>query len=294
MRKNKIILIIFILSMMVGGLSAQENDDFSSLENMRSSFEESFEEKTVDIRIKKAEEIPSKPQKVSIHDDNYYDDEDTSDEPWFSYDTPWSSDKNQTGKNSAFNISFGDKENWLTSILPLLLAIWVAFDAAKIGARAGQAPGFPDFGPIGWFFLTFCCWCIGFPFYVAKRSRYIEANKKNHSHTNYVVHEVKVNSTEGSAMPEKNTPALISYYMGLFSLIPCLGLLLGLPAFIAGIVGLLIQRKNPQAKGGVHAWTGIIAGAITFLLNLAIIILIIWAYNHSLDSQAKDKFYYLF
>jgi hypothetical protein len=64
---------------------------------------------------------------------------------------------------------------------------------------------------------------------------------------------------EGSAgiatiIPYKNPPALTAYYLGVFSLIPCFGLLLAIPAFILGIIGLRKARENPGSKGKAHAW----------------------------------------
>ena len=141
-----------------GFLSAQEKD-FSSFEEMRSSFKESFDEKAVKVDVQEAPGMPNQG----------------------GYNPNWNSSPQQhksTVKTNV-NIGGGGGGNWLLSVIPLLLAIWVVWDASNIGAKAGQAPGFPDFGPVGWFFLTFCCWCIGFPFYLAKRSKYIEANKKN-------------------------------------------------------------------------------------------------------------------
>ena len=54
-------------------------------------------------------------------------------------------------------------------------------------------------------------------------------------------------------IPYKNTSALIAYYLGVFSIIPCLGIFLGIAAFILGIIGLRFARAHPEAKGKVHA-----------------------------------------
>ncbi|MEZ6183413.1 MAG: hypothetical protein R3F62_00190 [Planctomycetota bacterium] len=70
----------------------------------------------------------------------------------------------------------------------------------------------------------------------------------------------------GGVIPYKNPAALIAYYLGLFSLIPCLGLLLAIPALILGIVGLRARAKNPAIKGSVHAWIGIVLGGLMTLL----------------------------
>jgi hypothetical protein len=61
-------------------------------------------------------------------------------------------------------------------------------------------------------------------------------------------------------IPYKNVRALLAYYFGVFSVIPMLGILLGLLAFVLGISALYFRRKNPAAGGVVHAWIGILVG----------------------------------
>ncbi|MFH0794383.1 MAG: zinc ribbon domain-containing protein [bacterium] len=68
-------------------------------------------------------------------------------------------------------------------------------------------------------------------------------------------------SLEG-LIPYRNSPALIAYYLGVFSVIPCFGILIGIPAFFLGLKGLRLAREHPETKGGVHAWVGIIMGGI--------------------------------
>lgn len=78
--------------------------------------------------------------------------------------------------------------------------------------------------------------------------------------------QIEYPSTEGDGtgglIPYKNPHALIAYYLGLFSLFPCLGLLLAIPAFILGIMGLQRVKKNPVIRGTVHAWIGIVMGGL--------------------------------
>ncbi len=71
----------------------------------------------------------------------------------------------------------------------------------------------------------------------------------------------------------KNTWALWAYYLGVLSLL-C-GLLAGIPAVLAGIKGVLFARQNPEAKGAIHAWSGIILGGAMFFINLLFISLVI-------------------
>jgi hypothetical protein len=61
-------------------------------------------------------------------------------------------------------------------------------------------------------------------------------------------------------IPTRNSAALTAYYLGIFSFIPFLGILLGIPAFFLGRAGLKAVRERPEIKGTTHAWIGIIAG----------------------------------
>jgi hypothetical protein len=74
-------------------------------------------------------------------------------------------------------------------------------------------------------------------------------------------------------IPYRNGMALAAYYLGVFSLIPCLGLLLGPAGLIFGILGLRYVKKNPTAKGTGHAIAGIIMGGLATLGNWGFIIL---------------------
>jgi hypothetical protein len=78
----------------------------------------------------------------------------------------------------------------------------------------------------------------------------------------------------GGLIPYKNPHALIGYYLGIFGLFPFIGLLLAIPALILGIMGLQRRKKNPIIKGAVHAWVGIVLGAISILYNSALVLAI--------------------
>jgi len=78
-------------------------------------------------------------------------------------------------------------------------------------------------------------------------------------------------------IPVKNSSALIGYYLGVFALIPFLGIPLGIAAVILGVKGLNFAKLNPDAKGIGHAWTAILLGglsAVGYTLLIAIPILI--------------------
>lgn len=81
------------------------------------------------------------------------------------------------------------------------------------------------------------------------------------------VEEAPQGDATGGVIPYKNVPALIGYYLGVFSIIPCFPI--GLAAFVLGIMGLKKARQNPQVKGKVHAWIGILAGGFFGLIWLA-------------------------
>jgi hypothetical protein len=74
-------------------------------------------------------------------------------------------------------------------------------------------------------------------------------------------------------IPYHNPKGLIAYYLGVFSFIPCLGLLLGPAAIILGIMGLRYSQRQPRAGGGGHAIAGLVCGIITTIGNFGVLIL---------------------
>ncbi len=72
-------------------------------------------------------------------------------------------------------------------------------------------------------------------------------------------------------IPYKNPLALISYYCGVFGLIPCVGLVLGPAALVLGILGLRYSRRHQTARGGGHAITGIVLGVLS-LYNWGVVV----------------------
>ncbi len=74
----------------------------------------------------------------------------------------------------------------------------------------------------------------------------------------------------GGLIPYKNPHALTAYYLGLFSLAPCIGLPLGIGGLVLGIMGLKKRRENPVIKGSVHAWIGIIMGGTMAVIWLIV------------------------
>lgn len=75
-------------------------------------------------------------------------------------------------------------------------------------------------------------------------------------------------------IPSKNPNALIAYYLGVFCILQllCLGLpVLSIPAVIFGILGVRHETQHPEARGGVHAWVGIIAGGIVTVISMIVL-----------------------
>ena len=70
----------------------------------------------------------------------------------------------------------------------------------------------------------------------------------------------------GGIIPYKNGPALAAYYIGIVSMLCCFfGLPIGIVAVVLGVMGLQKRAKQPEVKGSVHAWIGIVTGVISTL-----------------------------
>jgi hypothetical protein len=76
-------------------------------------------------------------------------------------------------------------------------------------------------------------------------------------------------------IPYRNGMALAGYYCSVFSLIPCLALILGPLAIIFGILGLRTVRANPEAKGTAHAIVALVLGGLTTLGNIGLLLFLI-------------------
>jgi len=63
-------------------------------------------------------------------------------------------------------------------------------------------------------------------------------------------------------IPKDNPMALIGYYVGMASLIPCLGCITGPIAIILGIIGAIKANSNPAIGGMGHAITAIVLGLV--------------------------------
>ncbi len=78
----------------------------------------------------------------------------------------------------------------------------------------------------------------------------------------------------GGLIPYKNGPALTAYYLGILSLVCCP---LGVVAMVLGILGLKKRAQQPEVKGSVHAWIGIVLGGLTTFGMIAIAVVALLA-----------------
>src|SRR5262249_45653355 len=60
----------------------------------------------------------------------------------------------------------------------------------------------------------------------------------------------------GGLIPYKNPKALIAYYVGVFSLIPCIGVILAVVAIVLGFIGLKYAKLHPTARGQAPSIVG--------------------------------------
>jgi phage FluMu protein Com len=104
----------------------------------------------------------------------------------------------------------------------------------------------------------------------------VELNDEELARPRKIARNIRRNPTDDAVstiIPYKNGRALIAYYLGVFSFIPCVGLLLGPAALVLGILGLRYVKANPTAKGTGHAIAGVVMGTLTTLGNWGLVIL---------------------
>jgi hypothetical protein len=85
------------------------------------------------------------------------------------------------------------------------------------------------------------------------------------------------NDAISGLIPYRNASALTAYYLGLFAILPVVGLGLGIAALVLGIRGLQQAREFPESKGKAHAGIGIGCGALGLLFNLLIVAGVVFA-----------------
>jgi hypothetical protein len=70
----------------------------------------------------------------------------------------------------------------------------------------------------------------------------------------------------------RNSRALAGYYLGILSLIPLLGAVLGPVAVVVGVMGARAAPTAPGQVGQAHARIGIILGILTTLANWGVLL----------------------
>jgi hypothetical protein len=70
----------------------------------------------------------------------------------------------------------------------------------------------------------------------------------------------------------KNKNVLIGYCLGFLSLLPLIGAIFFIPAYIFSILGLLAVNKNPAIKGKIHAIVGVVLATLQ-LIGLLLLVL---------------------
>jgi hypothetical protein len=90
--------------------------------------------------------------------------------------------------------------------------------------------------------------------------------------------EHSYHSFMGRMIPTSNLAALSAYYMAMFSLIPVVGIFLGPPALILGLIGFSRALGQPQRRGLGHAIFSIATGILVTILNwgFGIVVLTAW------------------
>jgi hypothetical protein len=84
-------------------------------------------------------------------------------------------------------------------------------------------------------------------------------------------------ATLGGLIPYKNVKAMVAYYLGMFAILPGIGIPMGIAALILGVQGLKFAGLHPEARGKVHAWIGIILGgfwAVGYTILIAVLVII--------------------
>jgi hypothetical protein len=94
-------------------------------------------------------------------------------------------------------------------------------------------------------------------------------------------YEDQDNDVVSTFIPYKNGLALAAYYCGVFGLVPILGFVLAPTALVLGILGLRYSRRNPKARGGGHAITGIILGGLSTVGHIGLAVLLAMGYVFS-------------
>jgi hypothetical protein len=83
----------------------------------------------------------------------------------------------------------------------------------------------------------------------------------------------------GGLIPYKNGPALTAYYLSILTILCCITPLpLGIIPVVLGVMGLRKRAREPEVKGSVHAWIGIVLGGASAFCSVIVIFSLIAAF----------------
>lgn len=126
-------------------------------------------------------------------------------------------------------------------------------------------PGFPAAGTCAGCRLPFCGQCLetvdGYPLCEPCKVAHLDRARPAGS-------AAGPPTVADQIIPVKNPYAMTAYYVSVFSLIPCAGLLLGPAALILAAKGSKARKENPHLPGQAHITVANVLGALTTLLNL--------------------------
>jgi len=74
-------------------------------------------------------------------------------------------------------------------------------------------------------------------------------------------------------IPTRNPTSIAGYYLGVFSLISVLGLILTIPAFICSIIAMQKATANPDVAGMGRAITRLVLGVVQSIILIALLFL---------------------
>lgn len=83
------------------------------------------------------------------------------------------------------------------------------------------------------------------------------------------------NDSIQTLIPTKNMPALLSYYCGVFGLIPFLGIPSSIAAIVLGKIGLSRYKVSPTPGAKTHALIGLILGISEIIIGALFLVFIV-------------------
>ena len=89
------------------------------------------------------------------------------------------------------------------------------------------------------------------------------------------------NNVSQTVMPTKNPASIVSYYCGVFGLVPIIGFPLSINAVISGHKAMKLWRIQPTPGAKGHAMTGLILGYIELAVFAAFAIFVAYVISQA-------------